>query len=65
MRRWAWLPFMAALAACSSNSDDSSKLTLRNMQWEHVNVQVVITKGTDCDGRGPEFVSSQDFVLHM
>src|ERR1700733_2987730 len=45
MRRLAWLPFLLTFAACSSNSEDSSKLTLRNTVWEHVNVQVVITKG--------------------
>jgi hypothetical protein len=64
MRRLAWLPFLLAFAACSSNSEDTSKLTLRNTVWEHVNVQVVITKGSDCDARGPDFVGSQDFVLH-
>ncbi len=64
MRRWAWLPLMLALAACSSTPADSSKLTLRNTQWEHVNVQVVITRTSDCEARGPEFISTQDVVLH-
>jgi hypothetical protein len=63
MRRW--LPFLLVmLVGCSSSSPDSSKLTLRNLQWEHVNVQLVITKGSDCDERSPEFVNSQNFVLH-
>ena len=64
MRRSALLLVSLGLAACSSTPDDSSKLTLRNMQWEHVNVQVVITKGSDCDARGPDFVSTEEFVLH-
>jgi hypothetical protein len=66
MRRLAWFPLMSVLvlAACSSDSAGSSKLTLRNTQWEHVNVQVVITKSSDCDARGPDFVSTQNFVLH-
>jgi len=64
MRLRAWLPLLLALAACSSTPADSSKLTLRNTQWEHVNVQVVITKGANCDDRGSDFIGSQDFVLH-
>jgi hypothetical protein len=64
MRPRAWLPVLLCLAACSSDPPDSSKLTLRNTVWDHVNVQVVVTKSADCESRGPEFVGSQDFVLH-
>ena len=65
MRFRAWLPLLLALAACSSDPPNSSKITLRNMQWEHVNVQAVITRGANCDiGSGPDFVGSQEFVLH-
>ena len=63
MRRLRWPLLLVALTACSSTSPDSAKLTLRNTQWDHVNVQVVITRNTDCDARGPEFVGSQNFVL--
>jgi hypothetical protein len=63
MRYRAPLILLVALTACSSDSADSAKLTLQNTAWEHVNVQVVITKSADCDARGPEFVGSQDFVL--
>ena len=56
---------MLTLAACSSDPPNSAKLTLRNMQWEHVNVQVVTTRAGDCDIQGgPDFVGSQAFVLH-
>ena len=58
-----WICLLLALAACSTESDNKAKLTLRNMQWDHVNVQVVITRGSECDARGPEFISSQNFVL--
>jgi hypothetical protein len=35
------------------------------MQWEHVNVQVVITRAANCNvSGGPDFVGSQEFVLH-
>jgi hypothetical protein len=66
MRRLMGSPLLLSLliAACSSSSPNSSKLTLRNTQWDHVNMQVVTTKGSDCDAKGPEFIGSQDFVLH-
>ena len=63
MRFRAWLPGLLCLAACSSIPSDASKVTLRNAVWSHVNVQVVITRGANCDDRGQEFVDSQDFVL--
>ena len=63
MRRVASLVLLLALAACSGDSENTSKLTLRNTQWDHVNVQVVITKGGKCDDPG-DLVGSQNFVLH-
>jgi hypothetical protein len=64
MRHRKWLLLSLALAACSSTPENSSKLTLRNTQWDHVNVQVVITRGSDCDNPGQDFVGAQNFVLH-
>lgn len=55
---------LLVLTGCSSSSPDAAKLTLRNMQWDHVNVQVVTTKGSICDENSPDFVGSQSFVLH-
>ena len=63
MRYLTPLALVLAVTACSSDQPGSAKLTLRNTVWNHVNVQVVITKGTNCDDRGPEYVSSQDFQL--
>jgi hypothetical protein len=65
MRSRAWLALILALTACSSDPPDSAKITLRNTVWNHVNVQIVITRSSDCDARGPEFISSQDFVLRI
>ena len=63
MRRfWVCLPLLA-LAACASDSENKSKLTLRNTQWDHVNVQIVVTRNSNCDDRGPDFIRTQDFVL--
>jgi hypothetical protein len=39
-------------------------VTLHDTEWNHVNVQIVITRSANCDDRGPEFVGSQDLVLH-
>ena len=65
MRRWTLLPLLLpALAACMS-SEDKSKLTLRNMQWGRVHVQVVIVSSSNCDSTGPDVLSSQTFVLQM
>jgi hypothetical protein len=63
MRLLPWLPVALALAGCSSVPPDHAKITLRNMQWNHVNVQVVVTRAGNCDDRGPDFISSQDLVL--
>jgi len=70
MRRLGWLPFMLCLAACSSltslampDTANTTKLTLRNTVWNHVHVQMVITKTTDCDTNGPDVVSTETFVL--
>jgi len=60
----SWVACLLVLTACSSSSPESAKLTLRNMQWDHVNVQVVTTKGSICDEKSPDFVGSQNFVLH-
>jgi hypothetical protein len=64
MRRLGWLLLGLTLAACSSDASDKSKLTLRNTVWEHVNVQVVLTKGSNCDAHDQDFVDQQNFVLH-
>jgi hypothetical protein len=64
MRFRAWLPGLLYLAACSSTPSDASKITLRNTQWDRVNVQVVITRSGTCTDRGAGDVSSQDFLMH-
>ncbi|HXP04963.1 MAG TPA: hypothetical protein VN808_12640 [Stellaceae bacterium] len=64
MRFRAWVSGLLCLAACSSTPSDASKVTLHNSEWNHVNVQIVITRSANCDDRGPEFVGSQDLVMH-
>ena len=53
------------LTGCFGGGDTpgSSKLTLKDPSWDRVNVQVVITKSSDCDNRGPEFVGQDEFVM--
>jgi hypothetical protein len=62
MRYWLWLSGLLCLVACSGDPD-AAKLTLSNSVWDSVSVQVVITRSADCDNRGPEFVSSDEFVV--
>jgi hypothetical protein len=52
------------LAACSSSSTpaDGSRLTLNNPYWERVNVQLVITKSSDCENRA-EHLNSRELVM--
>jgi hypothetical protein len=52
------------LAGCgSSPPPDSARLTLNNPRWDRVNVQFVITRGTDCDSRGEGFVDSREVLM--
>jgi hypothetical protein len=53
---------LLCLAACSGDPD-AAKLTLSNSVWDSVSVQVAITRSADCDNRGPEFVSSDEFIM--
>jgi hypothetical protein len=64
MRLRLWLPLCLALAACS-NSAGTSKLTLRNMVWDHVNVEVAVMRGGSCETQGPDFIRSQVFHMQM
>jgi hypothetical protein len=63
MRYRAWLPLLLGLTACASTPKDASKVTLRDAVWDRVNIQVVITKSANCDDRGPEFISQQEFFI--
>jgi hypothetical protein len=64
MRCWAFLLISAALAACSSSHSDETKLTLNDPYWKQVNVELVITRLGDCDGRGPGFISDKTIVMY-
>ena len=61
-----YLPLIAALLTvfgCSSGSSQSATLTLNDPIWDRINVQVVITKSSDCDERQNGYVSSDEFVM--
>ena len=61
-----YLPLIAALltvSGCSSGSSQSATLTLNDPIWDRINVQVVITKSSDCDERQNGYVSSDEFVM--
>ena len=55
---------LVILGGCgSSPPPDTARLSLNNPRWDRVNVQFVITRGTDCDSRGDEFVDSREVVM--
>jgi hypothetical protein len=55
---------LALLGGCSSPPPaDTSRLTLNNPYWDRVNVQLVITRGSDCDSRGDGFIDSRELVM--
>ena len=65
MRRCCTLMFLL-LAGCgmfASKPADMSILTLNDPYWERVNVEVVITRSSDCDNRGEGFISSKEIVM--
>ena len=63
MRHFGGLVVLYCLAACSSGSDKSATLTLKNPYWGQVNVQAVITTSTDCSNRGAGYVTTKEFVM--
>jgi hypothetical protein len=63
MRILALLAGVLALAACSSPPPGTSKLTLNDPYWDRVNVEIVITKRSDCDSRAEGYISSKTIVM--
>jgi hypothetical protein len=55
---------LALLGGCSlSRPADTARLTLNNPYWDRVNVQLVITRGSDCDSRGDGLIDSRELVM--
>ena len=52
------------LGGCSSPPPgDGTRLTLNNPYWDRVNVQLVVTRSTDCDNRGEGFIDSWELAM--
>jgi hypothetical protein len=62
MRVQAWL-LVLAVAGCSAASGGGATLTLNNPYWDRVNVEVVITKRSDCDSRDQGYISTKQLVM--
>src|SRR4051794_26246975 len=55
---------LIVLAGCSSAPPaDSTRLSLNNPYWDRVNVQLVVTRNSDCDKRDDGYLSSREFVM--
>ena len=55
---------MFALGGCASPPPaDTARLTLNNPYWDRVNVQLVVTRSSDCDSRGEEFIDGRELVM--
>jgi hypothetical protein len=66
MLQFFWMIGVSLLAGCSvfsSSPADTASLTLNNPYWDRVNVEVVITKSSDCDNRGEGYVSRQELIM--
>lgn len=64
--RFSWSVGFLLLAGCgmfSSKPADTATLSLNDPYWDRVNVEVVITRSSDCDNRGEGFISSKELVL--
>ena len=64
MRLYFGLIATALLATgCSSFGSGGPHLTLNNPVWDRVDVEIVLTRSSDCNNRGSEFISSREVVL--
>jgi len=63
MRHLALLCGLLALAGCTTKPSDSSTLILNDPYWERVNVELVITRRSDCDSRAEGFVETKQLVM--
>jgi hypothetical protein len=51
------------LAACNGPREGMSKLILNDPYWDRVNVEIVITRRSDCDSREEGFISTRRLVM--
>jgi hypothetical protein len=63
MRLLGLLAALMALGACSRPPADAGQMTLKDPNWDRVNVEVVITKRADCDSRAEGFITSRELVM--
>jgi hypothetical protein len=63
--RFCWMAGLSLLAGCSmfsSKSTGESSLTLNNSYWDQVNVEIVLTRSTDCENR-EAYISSRQILM--
>lgn len=54
---------LAVLGGCASKPADSARLTLNNPYWDRTNVQLVITRSSDCENRGDGYLGTKELVM--
>jgi hypothetical protein len=62
MRYRVWLAGLLCLGGCAHPAGTAT-LVLVNKYWDHVNVQAVITRSSDCDNRGEGYLSTKEFAM--
>ena len=64
MRVLGAVVLLLALAACGEKKPpDSSTLILNDPYWDRVNVEIVLTRRSDCDSRAEGFISTKQIEM--
>jgi hypothetical protein len=54
---------LLCLAGCGSHPKDTETLVLVNHFWDHVNVEAVVIKGSECGDRSQDLGPPKEFVM--
>ena len=57
------LLLLAGCSMFSSKPSNGGTLTLNDPFWDKVNVEIVITRSSDCDNRGEGYLSGREILM--
>lgn len=63
MRLAGLMLLLLGVTGCSSKPADSSTLILNDPYWDRVNVEIVVTRRSDCDSRAEGYVETKQLVM--